>query len=98
VLVSLDTVDLYLDKKERVWVIDVNPFGNPTSPLLFEWEELCKLEYLTARVVEKEDEKLTSTLGTHRGPVDVHLANDFHNFLDICKKQAQEDSDSGTED
>ena len=33
-------MDLYVDMKKRVWIIDFNPFGNPTSSLLFEWEEL----------------------------------------------------------
>lgn len=34
------TMDVYVDKKDRLWLIDFNPFGEPTCPLLFEWEEL----------------------------------------------------------
>jgi len=34
-------VDLYVDQKHRVWVLDFNPFGNPTCPMLFTWEELA---------------------------------------------------------
>jgi hypothetical protein len=34
------TVDLYIDKKGRVWIIDFNVFGSPTSAVLFDWEEL----------------------------------------------------------
>eukprot|EP01040_Poterioochromonas_malhamensis_P003764 gene3764-4022_t len=91
-------IDIYIDKKERIWIIDVNPFGEPTSALLFEWHELLAIEELDVRIVESEGEKLSSALGMKRGPVDVHLAPDFHNFLDICKRQAQEeDSNSDSE-
>lgn len=34
-------VDLYIDQKQRVWVIDFNSFGSPTCPILFTWEELA---------------------------------------------------------
>lgn len=34
-------VDLYVDQKHRVWVLDFNPFGSPTCPILFTWEELA---------------------------------------------------------
>ncbi len=96
--VPLDVIDIYIDKKERIWIIDVNPFGEPTSALLFEWHELLAIEELDVRIVESEGEKLSSALGMKRGPVDVHLAPDFHNFLDICKRQAQEeDSNSDSE-
>lgn len=97
-LVALDVIDIYIDKKERIWIIDVNPFGEPTSALLFEWHELLTIEELDVKIVESEGEKLSSALGMKRGPVDVHLAPDFSNFLDICKRQAQEeDSDSDSE-
>jgi len=33
-------MDVYIDKKDRVWIVDFNPFGLPTIALLFEWEEL----------------------------------------------------------
>jgi hypothetical protein len=35
-----DSVDLYVDKRRRVWIVDFNPFGEPSSPLLFDWDEL----------------------------------------------------------
>ena len=94
----LDAMDVYIDKKDRVWVIDVNPYGEPTCPLLFEWPEIDSLQEFTVKIVNREDEKMNSTLGTSRGPVDVHLAPDFHDFLNICKKQAQEADDSSSDD
>ena len=36
----VDVLDVYLDKKNRIWIIDFNVFGEPTSALLFEWTEL----------------------------------------------------------
>ena len=33
------TVDLYIDRKNRAWIIDFNVFGEPTCPLLFEWND-----------------------------------------------------------
>lgn len=52
------------------------------------------MDELAIRIVENEKEKLSSALGMSRGPIDVHLAPDFHNFLDICKKQAEQESES----
>ena len=36
-------MDVYIDKRNRIWIIDFNVFGEPTSPLLFEWTELLPL-------------------------------------------------------
>ena len=36
-------MDLYIDRKKRVWIVDFNPFGQPSSALLFEWAELLLL-------------------------------------------------------
>jgi hypothetical protein len=33
-------MDVYVDKEKRVWIVDIGPFGVPTDPLLFGWEEL----------------------------------------------------------
>jgi hypothetical protein len=37
------SLDVYVDKKKRVWVLDVGSFGPPCHPLLFTWEELDEL-------------------------------------------------------
>lgn len=90
------TMDVYLDQKNRVWIIDFNPWGAPTCPLLFSWEEFSTLSEMQARVVESEDEVLRSAMGMQRGPVDVHLSEDFPRFMEICKSQQQEeDADDG---
>ena len=36
-------MDVYVDRQKRVWIVDFNPFGEPSSSLLFEWSELQAL-------------------------------------------------------
>jgi D123 len=36
-------MDVFIDKKKKVWIVDFNPFGDPSSALLFEWHELLAL-------------------------------------------------------
>lgn len=36
----LDCIDVYITTTNRVKLIDFNPIGGATSPLLFTWEEL----------------------------------------------------------
>jgi hypothetical protein len=80
-----------MDQRRRIWVIDINPFGEPTCPLLFEWPELLSFTSLQSRVVENQEEVLQGTAGRSRGPVDVHMAEDFPRFLEICKLQNEEE-------
>ena len=89
-----DVLDIYIDKKDRVWLIDVNPFGDPTTALLFTWEELLSASPETPqfRIVESDNDVLVSTKGSFRGPVDIHLSPDISNFMELCKK-AKEDDD-----
>jgi len=35
--------DVYIDKEERVWLVDFNVWGVRTDALLFDWEEICAL-------------------------------------------------------
>lgn len=47
------------------------------------------------RIVEKRQDCQPSEIGYSRGPIDVALAPDFHQFMKICKSQkANNDSDS----
>ncbi len=36
-------MDVYVDKKDRVWLLDFSVFGGRTAALLFDWEELAQL-------------------------------------------------------
>eukprot|EP00936_MAST-01D_sp_MAST-1D-sp1_P002520 g2520.t1 len=35
--------DAYVDRKDKVFLLDLNPFGDVTDALLFEWDELRRL-------------------------------------------------------
>lgn len=86
-------MDVYIDRKSRIWVIDVNPFGAPTSSLMFEWEDFTEdKDFYEFRIVENENETYKRTLGSSRGPIDVHMAEDFSKFMEICKAQHDEGS------
>ncbi|KAJ1430228.1 D123-domain-containing protein [Ochromonadaceae sp. CCMP2298] len=119
-------LDVFIDRKDHVWLVDVNPFGEPTCSLLFDWTELYELkDEMTGgggggdgegsnsgarsgasvvasagapldfelRIVESDSEKLQSSRGSYRGPVDVHAAADFKDFMGVCKRQQSEQSD-----
>jgi len=44
-------VDLYIDRKDRVWIIDFNVYGPPTDTLLFNWDHIESVQ-----VSEEEEE------------------------------------------
>lgn len=120
------TMDVYVDNRQRVWLVDFNPFGEPTCSLLFEWAELCNMNESSTdditsssqnaadinietthvhprydlcefRIIESSAEVLPSTKGSTRGPIDVHAASEFRNFMELCKKQQAESSDEESE-
>ena len=33
-------MDVYIDRKDRVFIVDFNVFGGDTDPMLFSWKEL----------------------------------------------------------
>lgn len=49
-------VDLYLDKKDRVWILDFNPWSQSTDSLLFEWSELLTMDDEEADGVDDDDD------------------------------------------
>ena len=59
-------MDLYIDLKKRVWIVDFNPFGEPSSALLFEWAELL---LLTSNI--KEEDKMRSSNGAVEVQIDL---------------------------
>jgi len=58
---SAFTLDLYIEVKKldnwRLWIVDFNPWGNFTNPLLFDWEDLEKdSQELEMKVISKDNE------------------------------------------
>ena len=91
--------DVYIDKKERVWLLDFNVWGSQTDPLLFEWEELMSLaeeetSFPEIRVVETELEIHHDPLASYRAPIDVielatvtgSDASKFEEFKAMCEQ------------
>ncbi|DBA00619.1 TPA: hypothetical protein N0F65_007748 [Lagenidium giganteum] len=83
--------DVYVDKQHRVYLVDINVFGDVTDPLLFTWEELLELQaearrkdaddddeqVVDFRIVESQQALQANPLSCYRAPVDFvdHLAN-----------------------
>lgn len=90
-------VDVYIDRQDRVWIVDFNVWGERTDSLLFSWNELNSWESDKAseiRVVETEKEVRPHPLNNYRAPVDtVQIAqitggnpDGFKKLMDLCQK------------
>ena len=45
-------MDIFFDKeKNKLFIIDFNPYGDMTDAILFEWEEIDTLTALTFKAV-----------------------------------------------
>ncbi|KAK9475013.1 D123-domain-containing protein, partial [Dipodascopsis tothii] len=75
------TFDVYIQKpKDRVWLIDINPFASQTDSLLFSWDEILALPYADAdrdpelRLLHKDDNVRSFSskqYSAHQVPKDV---------------------------
>ena len=80
------TFDVYIDKKERIWLLDFNVWGLQTDALCFEWDELMGLagqkvdesdvpcidnSHPEMRTVETENEIHHDPLASYRAPIDT---------------------------
>lgn len=95
--------DVYIDKKERVWLLDFNVWGTQTDCLLFTWDELVSMvggdesRYPEMRVVETEREVHHDPLASFRAPIDtIELAavtggdrNKFEEFMAMCERPSE---------
>jgi hypothetical protein len=93
--------DVYIDKKERVWLLDFNIWGTQTDSLLYSWDELMSMtggdeecNYPEMRVIETEREVHHDPLASYRAPIDtIELAamagndrNKFEEFMAMCER------------
>ncbi|KAG0365193.1 D123-domain-containing protein [Gamsiella multidivaricata] len=69
------TFDVYITRnRERIYVIDFNPFAQKTDPLLFEWEELLLAqERMSLRLLpsEQASQHMRQPFAFNRYPADV---------------------------
>jgi hypothetical protein len=93
-------LDVYLDQKGRVWIVDFNLWASSTDSLLFEWSELLTLDIEDdphVRLVETENQIRQDPLASYRAPIDtVDLASltggdasQFEKFMKQCQKPSQ---------
>lgn len=90
--------DAYIDKSEKVWLIDFNVWGQRTDPLLFTWKELVDIDtdaLPEIRIVESAKEVRANPLSSYRAPIDtVEMAtaaggmdaNRFEAFMKLCER------------
>ena len=105
-------MDVYIDRQDRVWIVDFNIWGDRTDALLFEWDELNEWpgdKETEFRMIETAKEILPQALHNYRAPVDtVYLAgltggnpDKFQAFMDLCQQPSamagQDDSSSDDE-
>jgi len=105
-------VDVFLDKKDRIWVIDFNPWARTTDSLLYEWSELTSMDDEMdddegIRIAESEGEVRQDPLASYRAPIDtVDLASmthgdakQFEEFMKLCQRPTYwEDNSDDDED
>jgi hypothetical protein len=102
--VSRYIFDCYVDQKEKVWIIDFNVWGRRTDTLLFDWDELERMDsdMPEIRVVETEKQVRSDPLASYRAPVDaIHVASltggdpkAFETFMKMCRQSSDLDDDA----
>lgn len=102
-------MDVYVDRQDRVWIVDFNIWSSRTDSLLFAWDELNEWpddKEMEFRIIETAKEILPQSLNNFRAPIDtVHLAaltgaspDKFQAFMDLCERpSAIYDSDGVSE-
>lgn len=92
--------DVYIDQRQRVWLLDLNVWASRTDALLFEWSELQqKIEKLELRLVETDRQVRPDPLASYKAPIDtLHMASsgnssNFHEFMGMCERPSKLDSD-----
>lgn len=95
--------DVYVDKKNRVWLLDFNIWAKSTDSLLFEWDELLTLDVEDDpyfRLVETANQVRQDPLASYRAPIDtVNLASvmggdskAFETFMKQCQNPTETDT------
>lgn len=101
--------DVYLDKKNRVWLLDFNVWARSTDSLLFEWSELLTMDIEDEpqfRLVETANQVRQDPLASYRAPVDTldlasltgGVSKNFEDFMKQCQSPSQMDDDEVEEE
>ncbi|KAK5620684.1 hypothetical protein CRENBAI_020395 [Crenichthys baileyi] len=94
--------DVYRDSQGRVWLIDLNPFGEVTDSLLFSWDELMSggetayqqqegpaFRYTTSEVTVQPSPCLSYRIP--RDFVDLSTGEDAFKLVDFLKLKSQQE-------
>lgn len=105
------TFDVVRSEKDVVKLVDFNPFGATTDPILFSWEELNQMALKSHPDCEAVFRQVTTDLGVQPSPyryfqvptdvLDVCSGSDLAKLTDLLKLRIQsekEDSDSEDEE
>ena len=86
-------MDVFIDRRKRVWIVDFNPFGATTDSLLFDWSELIEhdntddtIDFL---IVETQAGVRPAPEGFQRVPADLAglaTAQDLDEFISQVQK------------
>ena len=88
-------MDVYIDKKEKIWVMNLNPFDMQMNPGLFSYKELEELrkqdtiDKIEFRCVEEEGNTLPSEQLVYQLPFEMQtLSNDkVEEYISNLKKE-----------
>ena len=75
-------MDVYIDKKDKVWVVNLSPFDSQMNPGLFSYEELEELrkkeevDKVEFRCVEEEGNTLPSEQMVYQLPFEMQSLSD----------------------
>jgi hypothetical protein len=83
--------------KQKIWILDFNPWSRSTDSLLFEWSEILTLDMDDDphfRIVETNNQVRQDPLASYRAPIDaldlVSItggdSNNFEEFMKQCQK------------
>lgn len=79
--------DVYIDKNERVWLIDFNVWAERTDSLLFKWEELIDMSQqgttTTTTIDSTNTATTTTTTNSNSGDGDVNTYEDDDVIEDV---------------
>ncbi len=105
--------DVFVDKKDRAWVVDFNPWSKVTDSLLYEWSELASMDLDDVqdpesgmRIATTEREVKHDPLASYRAPIDtVDLASmthgdakQFEEFMKLCQRPTYWEENSSDEE
>lgn len=91
-------MDIFIDRKKRVWIVDFNPFGDPSAALLFEWKELDDLCFtISPSSLTSKSEKDSGIEVKNTESIDNSILNGTENII-ISTSSSKNDKNKNDQD